>query len=145
MKTPASRTASIRCRISSSSGAYCALTSTSGIGGTPTQSRGAPDAPDCQSGNENDHGHDGDPRVLQPAVQAVVAPAQRPAPTGEPEAEGRAPDGRRRQEAAEPDAEHPGGDGDEGADHGRCEAERHRDRTEAVEPVLGPFEPSGSD
>src|SRR5205823_15103736 len=91
-------------------GAYCALTSTSGIGGTASQSRGAAPADDRvrEPGDEQDG--DGDVDVAEVSVQAVVRATERPAGPGEAEAEGRAPEEGERQESDEGHARDARGD-----------------------------------
>src|SRR5207302_4238648 len=124
------------CWSSGISGAYWALTSTSGIFGTPGHGRGAPPVPDgC---NRNDQADDEcDAHVGERVVEGVVARAERPAAGGEPEAERRAAERRERKELRQAFAEQAGRYGDEGADDGRREAERHRDPAEAGEPAFG--------
>src|SRR5262245_35329423 len=100
MKTPPSRTASMRCLISSSSGAYCALTSTSGIGRTAVQSRGAPPAHDQ---DETDHDARGDNvlHVAEVVVELRVARAEGIAGPREREAPERRPGDRQHRVEAE--------------------------------------------
>src|SRR5438094_1624564 len=123
---------------SSFSGAYCALTSTSGIFGTSTH----PSSPSVEEIRDDE----GDSRnyhivqVAQRVPRVRVARAERPTGAAEREAEHRDPDGGERQEAPEGHAEDPGGDGDERAQDRQREAERHEPKPVALEAPLGAVE-----
>src|SRR6185436_17441196 len=122
------------------SGAYCALTSTSGICGCTTrQSRGPPAVPEI-GGAEDEQPEHGVVHVVERVVEALPVRAERPPDAGEPEA----PDGRagNRQErvAAERHLEHPGRDRDERPKHRRDAAEGHDPVAPALERPLGSLE-----
>src|SRR4051794_9034159 len=114
------------------SGAYCALTSTSGIRGTPLQSIG-PSPPYDQVGDGDENScNDGDFGVSELVVEALVARAQRPADARESEAPDRGTDQRQRHVAPERDAEDPGRDRYERAHDRRHAADEHRPVVVAV-------------
>src|SRR3954452_1786235 len=140
MKAPDSRipaNASFSCEVS---GAYCALTSTSGIRGTPLQSIG-PSAPYDQVGDADENScNDHDFGVSELVVEALVARAERPADAREGEAPDRRADQRQGDVAPERDAEDPSGDRHEGAHDGGDAADEHGPVVVAVEPRLGPPE-----
>src|SRR6516225_40089 len=83
---PSSNTSAKACWSSGISGAYCALTSTSGIFGTPRHGRRALPVPQVGSDDSED-AHERDADVGERVVQGVVARAERPASGGEAEAE----------------------------------------------------------
>src|SRR4051794_28019397 len=91
MNWPDSTTSSKQRRSSGIRGAYCALTSTSGIISAFAECRG-PSAGHQVADQRNcgDHDRDRDPGEV--LVQRVVARAERPAAGGEAEAEHGAPD-----------------------------------------------------
>src|SRR5687768_7421987 len=97
---PPSSTSS-RTRFSSgSSGAYCALTSTSGICGTASNPRGAP--PQTQVGEaQHGDGDDGVVGVVERLVEPLPVRPERPAHAGEAEAPHRRSGNRQRDVAAE--------------------------------------------
>src|SRR5689334_3959041 len=90
MKAPDSRTLRKRSSSSGISGAYCALTSTSGTFGMAIQSRGPHPADDQVDGEQHDDRHDRVVDVAQVAVRVRVARSQRPARAREAETEDRA-------------------------------------------------------
>src|SRR4051794_28162142 len=122
------------------SGAYCALTSTSGIRGTPLQSIG-PSSPQDQVGDadENSCNH-GDFDEAELLVEALVARAERPADAREGEGPDCRADQRQDDVAAERDAEDPCRNRDERADDGSDAADEHGPVVVAVEPGLGAAE-----
>src|SRR6185312_3290877 len=135
MNRPESRTSAIRSFSSSRSGAYCALTSTSGISGTAAQSRcaSATDEPD-RDAREDKHG-DRDVDEPEVVVEGLVARAERPPDAREPEAPDHAAEER---EDREPPERHPG-------DTGRDRDERAHDRRDASQadrPVAPAVEPA---
>src|SRR5215210_5391924 len=90
MNRPESRTSAIRSFSSSSSGAYCARTSTSGICGTTSQSR-RPSVTKIQIDQaRDDQGSDGVVDVVPGVIEALVAATEPVADGGEPEAPGHA-------------------------------------------------------
>src|SRR4051812_24623719 len=118
-------------------GAYCALTSTSGIRGTPLQSIG-PSSPQDQVGDAdenscNDHYFD----VPELLVETLVARAERPADAREREAPDRRTDQRQNRVAPERDAEDPRRDRHERAHDRSDAADEHGPVVVAVEPRLG--------
>src|SRR5207245_4989864 len=122
------------------SGAYCALTSTSGIFGTPSNGRGAASQHDAD--NRDDYqAEDRVLRIPEAVVEAVVALPDTPTDAGQ----GEAPDRRahERQHGVRPErcAEDAGGNGDERADDRSQPAEEDRPSLPAVEPALGVVEP----
>src|SRR5690348_8919503 len=123
------------CWSSGISGAYCALTSTSGIFGTPGNGRGALPVPDGDN-RQGDEDDQRDPDVCERVVERVVARSERPAACSEAEAEGGAADRCEREELRQRVTEEPGGDGDERANDRRREPERNGDTAEALEPAL---------
>src|SRR3954447_26649585 len=122
------------------SGAYCALTSTSGIRGTPLQSIG-PSAPQDQVGDADENScNDGDFDEPELLVEALVARPERPADGREHEGPDRRADQRQDDVAAERDAEDPRRNRHERADNGSDAADEHRPVVVAVEPRLGAAE-----
>src|SRR3954470_9477804 len=110
-----SANASFNCGMS---GAYCALTSTSGIRGTPLQSIG-PSSPQDQVGDSDENScNDRNFDVPELVVETVVARAERPADAGQREAPNRGADQRQDDVAAERNAEDPRGDRHERAHYG---------------------------
>src|SRR5690348_13415552 len=137
---PESRTSAKACFRSGTSGAYCALTSTSGIRGTSPKSICPSPAQDQIGDQDQNSCNDGDLDEAELVVEALVARPERPADPGEDEA----PDGRADQRQHDIAAErHP-------EDAGRNRHERAHDRSDAadehgpvlvaVEPVLRPAE-----
>src|SRR5437588_8453695 len=122
MKTPASSTSARRAFTSGRSGAYCALTSTSGIGRTASESSRAPAQHKPWRGSDDG---ERDRVVDEPevAVEALPAPADRPPDAGEREAPERGAQQRQDRVARDPHPEDPGGDRDERADDGRDPAD----------------------
>src|SRR5262245_42885633 len=111
MNAPDARTLRNRSSSSAASGAYCALTSTSGTFVMALQSR-SPYPPNDQVRNEQDG--DGQDRIIDVAKVAVrvrVARPQRPPGAREPEAEHRAAGRRQDDEEPERHLEDPGRDG----------------------------------
>src|SRR3989442_11503890 len=137
MKTPESSTSARRAFSSSSRGAYCAFTSTSGIVGTSSQSRGA--ATQQERGGPDEDGRDGGVvRIAKVVMEPRVARSDPPADAGDCEAPDRRPDESKRGVAAEPNAEHTSRDRDEGAHDGRQAAEEHSPIAATLEPALRP-------
>src|SRR4029077_9871427 len=83
---PSSSTSAKACWSSGISGAYCALTSTSGIFGTPRHGRRALSVPE-EGQADREERDEGDADVRERVVERVVVRAQPPAAGGEPEAE----------------------------------------------------------
>src|ERR671919_309167 len=123
MNRPDSRTSAKACFRRATSGAYCARTSTRGIGGTSSESRGAPPQHEEDS-DDDDRGDDGVVDVVPALVEALPVGADRPADGGEAEAPGRGAGGREDGVAAQPHPPDPGGDGDERPDDGRHATEQ---------------------
>src|SRR6478672_5761544 len=140
MNSAPASTPSIAWRIRGRSGSYCAFTSTSGIGGTVGKSRGTYLSVDPKGQEHQDYGDKGVLDVAEVVVEALVAPAGRPADARERER----PDGRadRRQDRVAPEGhlEDPCRDRDERADHRRDPSDQDREVVPAVEPALGPLE-----
>src|SRR5512133_3208850 len=107
---PESRTSSKARFRSEISGAYCALTSTSGIRGTSLQSIGASPTQDQVGDREEKSCNDRNLDETEPVVEALVAGAERPADAGEREAPDRRADQRQHDVAPERNAEDAGGD-----------------------------------
>src|SRR5437762_8530843 len=120
---------------SSCSGAYCALTSTSGIFGTSTH----PSSPSVEEirDDEDDSGNYHIVQVAQRMPRVRVARAERPAGAAEREAEHCDPDGGERQEAPEGHAEDPCRNRDERPQHRPREAARHAPAPLPLAPPLG--------
>src|SRR5205823_5577250 len=139
MKTPASSTSARRSFSSGRSGAYCALTSTSGIGRTASESSRAPAQHEPCRGSD-----DGEPdRVVdepEVAVEALPAPADRPADAGGREAPDRRANERQDRVRGEPHPEDARRDRDERADDGRDSPQEDSPVAPPVEPALGPVE-----
>src|SRR3954452_1062262 len=107
------------------SGAYCALTSTSGIRGTPLQSIG-PSSPQDQVGDADENScNDGDFDEPELHVEALVARPERPADAREREGPDRRADQRQDDVATERNAEDPGRNRDERADDRSDAADEH--------------------
>src|SRR4051794_37974033 len=122
------------------SGAYCALTSTSGIRGTPLQSIG-PSSPQDQVGDSDENScNDHDFDVPELVVKTLVARAERPADAREGEAPDRRADQRQDDVATERDAEDPGWNRYERAHDGSDAADEHGPVVVAVEPRFRPRE-----
>src|SRR6476646_8323761 len=140
MNSAPASTPSIAWRIRGRSGSYCAFTSPSGIGGTVGKSRGTYLSVDPKGQEHQDYGDKGVLDVAEVVVEALVAPAGRPADARERER----PDGRadRRQDRVAPEGhlEDPCRDRDERADDGRDPSDQDREVIPAVEPALGPLE-----
>src|SRR5437868_9567763 len=109
MNSPPARTWSIASRMRSSNGAYCAFTSTSGIGRTGRKSRSSPPDPEIAR-QKQDCCDDGVLDVVEVVVEVLVAPPGTPPDARECER----PDGRadRRQHDVWPErhSEDPGRD-----------------------------------
>src|SRR3954468_16680593 len=138
MKRPDS---SVRAKASCSSGisgAYCALTSTCGIGGTA--SHGNRPAPPHNPVPPAQHDRDDDRElgVLERVVEAFPARAEGPADAGEAEAPDRAARRREQRVTAEGRAEDAGRDRDERADAGRQASDKRGGVAPALEPLLRP-------
>src|SRR5438270_5888741 len=139
MKTPASSTSARRSFSSGRSGAYCALTSTSGIGRTASESSRAPAQHEpCRGSDDGER----DRVVDEPevAVKALPASADRPPDAGEREAPDRRPEERRDRVRREPHPEDTGGDRDERANDGGDPPDEDGPVAPAVEPALGAVE-----
>src|SRR5262249_39440028 len=132
MNSAESITARTRSSSSGISGAYCALTSTSGIGATARESRGPPTGGYVY--NEGDEGGDHD--VIEVAPDGAVVRPDRVADPREPEAEDRAADRRQRDELGKRHPREARGNRHEGPDARSHEAHGHGDPAEAVEPAL---------
>src|SRR6266545_3777715 len=140
MKRPDSSTSPKRSFSSGMSGAYCALTSTSGVVGTgPQPVRAAAEEQPRRS--QHDHG---DHSVVNPTeilVYPPVAGSDTPAGAREGETPDRRSDQRQDRVPQERRAEDAGGDRDERPDDGREAAEKHGPVAAPVEPGLGAVEP----
>src|SRR5262245_59680692 len=141
MNFPDSSTSPMRSFSSGIRGAYCALTSTSGIIGT-----GAP--PEDMSVQEpgRAEANSGDDSVIHPTeilVYPSVAGSDTPADAREGECPDRGTDEREQGVPAEGRAEDAGGDRDERADQRRHPPEEHGSVAAALEPVLGAVEVLG--
>src|SRR5204863_2440715 len=142
MNSPDSSTSRMRSSSSGISGSYCALTSTSGIGATATQSRGA----QSTDHEDDDDEHDAcDDDVIDVAANALIAGADGPTHAGEREAERAAADRRQYEEAHERHARDSGRNGDERAHDRRRESQDDGERSVPVEPALRPVELRGRD
>src|SRR5690348_6883911 len=126
MKRPDSR---VRAKASCSSGtrgAYCALTSTWGIGiCAPDRSR-LTQTDDQSDEPQHDQQHGEVLDVAEVVMEPVPARAEPPADPGEAGAPDRVPDQRERVVAPERALEDPGGDRDERPRDGRHAADEHR-------------------
>src|SRR4051794_34211115 len=118
------------------SGAYCALTSTSGIRGTPLQSIGPSSAQDQVGDADENSCNDHDFGVTELVVEALVARAERPADAREREAPDRRADQRQDDVATERDAEDPRWNRYERAHDRSDAADEHGPVVVAVEPRL---------
>src|SRR6185295_16243734 len=135
MNSPESRTASKRARSSSISGAYCALTSTSGVG-TARKATGAATA-DHEIGHAGHHEHgDRVVDVVELLVERLPASACGVARPREGDAPERRADEREHDVAAERHPEDPGGNRDERPGDGSDPPDQDRPVTPAVEPAL---------
>src|SRR5947208_2767678 len=121
MNRPESRTSAIRSFSSSSSGAYCALTSTIGIRGTAAQSSPPSSADEPGSEEDDDEENDRDVDEAEVVVERLIARTERPADPREPEGEGHAARSGEWEEPAERHACDSGRDGDERAHQRRRE------------------------
>src|SRR4051794_997579 len=131
-KRPSSRTSAKASLSSGISGAYCALTSTSGTLGADTGLDGsrAASAPVAEE-QHRDHENGGRDRVVDEAevlVERLVAGAERPADAREEEAPGERARDRQQRVRPQVHAGHAGRDRDERAHDGRDPAEEHRAR-----------------
>src|SRR5262245_11630594 len=129
MKRPLSRARENASFSSGIRGAYCALTSTSGIGGTAAHRRGATPPDDQVSGKGNDRNRHEDLDITERVVELLPACAERIPGGCEPERPDRAADRGQGRVARKRSLEDAGGDRDE----------RARDRREAADedgPVL---------
>src|SRR5580765_4763978 len=136
MNAPDSRISSKARFSSGTSGAYCALTSTSGIRGTSLKSIAASAAQNQIGDQDQNSCNDGDFHEAELVVEALVARAERPADGREPEAPDRRADQRQHDVARERDAEDAGGDRHERANDRRHTSDEHRPVLVAVEPRL---------
>src|SRR5579862_9120240 len=134
MNWPPSRISRKRCSSSGISGAYCALTSISGICDTAT----AHCSPAIQEIRRRDHDacKDGVSDVFEVVPGLRVGRAERPTAAREAEAEGAAAEEREREELPEGHADDPGRDGDERARERRRQADGNGPVVEAVETAL---------
>src|ERR671935_2820510 len=109
MNSPLASTASIASRRRGRSGAYWALTSTSGIGGTGRKSRSSPSQ--SQICGDDDHGDDDCVlHVAEVVVEVFVAPAGAPADACKRKGPDRRADGRQQRVRPERQAEDPRGE-----------------------------------
>src|SRR5690242_1535277 len=136
MNSAESTTSRTRSRSSGISGAYCALTSTSGIRGTATESRGARHA-----GNQRDDENDDDPdneivHVAEITVDMLVPGPQAPACAGKGERPDRGADQGPEDVTPERHLENARRDRDERAHHGRDAADEHGKVVPPLEPPL---------
>src|SRR5215475_8108703 len=92
MKRPDSRVRANASFSSGTRGAYCALTSTWGIRGTPRHGSGAAAAHDPHGDSDRDQDAHEDVEVAEVVVRLAPARAERPADAGEHEAPDRAAD-----------------------------------------------------
>src|SRR5688572_30599987 len=118
MKVPESSTSAMRLLISSSRGAYCARTSTSGVCGTASQSTRPPTADQKPDPAANEQREDGVVDVVEVVVEALPVAPDGPADPGEGEAPGGRADERQHGVAAERHVEDAGRDRDERARRG---------------------------
>src|ERR1051325_1160611 len=140
MNSPLVSTASTGSPLRGREGAYCAFTSTSGIGGTIGKSR-RPPPPHQEPDPEEDHRrNDGDLDEAEVVMEALVARAEPIANSGEGECPHRGADQGQDRVAPERHPEDPGGDRDEGPDHRRDPSDQDRELVPAVEPALRPAE-----
>src|SRR5215210_8850037 len=140
MNSPEASTSSKRSRSVSRSGAYCALTSTSGICTARKATR--PASADQEIGNERDEDRgDRVVDVVELLVERLPARAERPADARERETPDRRPQKREDGVAPEGEAEDAGGNRDEGARDGRDPPDEDGRVAPPVEPVLGAREP----
>src|SRR5215210_2481222 len=105
MKVPESSTSAMRLLISSSRGAYCARTSTSGVCGTASQSTRPPPAdyqPDSDCDDARDDG------IVEVVVEALPVATDDPADAGERQAPGGRADEGQHRVTAQGHPEHPG-------------------------------------
>src|SRR3954471_1954643 len=140
MNSPLSSTPSIASRIRGRNGAYCAFTSTSGIGRTIGKSR-RPSPTEDQIRREGDN-HDQD-RVVheaEVAMEMLVAGAGAVAGAREGEGPDRRADESQDDVAPERHPEDPRGNRDERADDRRHAPEQHRPGVPAIEPAFSPIE-----
>src|ERR1700722_1263538 len=145
MKRPES---SVRANAAVSSGirgAYCALTSTCGIGGTAPHLNRAARAEHPGAREEDEGDHDGGVEVVDVVAGRVPARPARPPDPPRREGDPGDPGERGGEEPPQRQLEHPGRDRDERAHERRQEAERNRHALDAVEPALGPRDPVGAD
>src|SRR5918992_428612 len=139
MNRPESRTSAIRSFSSSSSGAYCARTSTSGICGTTGQSSAS--VAEVEVGDpRDDQGGDGVVDEVPVLLEAVVVAAEPVAHARQREAPGDTAQEREDREAHRLHPEHAGRHGHERAHDGRHAAEEDGGIAEANEPALRPLE-----
>src|SRR5258707_6047518 len=142
MNFPLSRISRNRASSRSWSGAYCALTSISGIC-TATHSSGlGPPVDEIRRAKQNAC-HDGVLGVFEAVIELLVAGSEPVAHAGD----GEGPHGGSHQGEegirSEGHLEHPGRNRDERADDRRDPADEHADVTPAHEPALGAVEPLG--
>src|SRR5215213_2586256 len=142
MNSDDSSTESNRSRSCSISGAYCALTSTSGIR-TARKATGAPAAHDQIDDPDHDRRGDDVVDVVEALVERLPARSECVADPREDDAPDRRPDRGQHRVAQERRTEDAGGDRDERSREGRDPADEHGPVAPAVEPVLGVLDPVG--
>src|SRR5581483_9775568 len=125
MNWPPSRISRKRASSSGISGAYCALTSISGIGGTASTNC-SPAVDEIRRGSDDACNHEVF-HVLEAVVEAVVARPECIADAGNGEGPDGGADGRQRGVRAERHLERARRDGDERTDDGRDAADEHAD------------------
>src|SRR5262249_3042864 len=141
MKRPLSSARENASFSSGMSGAYCALTSTRGIGGTTAHRRGASPTKDevCDTGNNREHDQDLD--VAERVVDVVPARTGGVADPREEERPDRAAGQRKDRVARQRRLEGTGRDRDERARDRRQPPDEHRPVVPAGEPAFGAIEP----
>src|SRR5215217_6012425 len=140
MNSDDSSTESNRSRSCSISGAYCALTSTSGIR-TARKATGAPAADDQIDDPDHDRRSDDVVDVAEALVERLPARSECVADPGEDDAPDRRPDRRKHGVAEERRTEDARGDRDERSRDRGDPADEHGPVAPAVEPPLGVLEP----
>src|SRR5215207_10658595 len=141
MKTPESSTSAMRLFISSSRGAYCARTSTSGVCGTASQSTRPPTPDQEPDPARHKQTENGVIHVMEVLVEGFPVAPDGPADAREREAPGGGADEGEHRVPAERHAEDAGRDGDERTRHGRNPADQRGGVAPAVEPALRLLEP----
>src|SRR5918994_5155817 len=140
MKVEESRTPSNRSRSSSTSGAYCAFTSTSGIVGTAAQSRCPAMTDQGPHDDEDDRRDDQILGVAELVVELLPVRAERPADRRQPKAPHRRARDREGRVAWKRHLHDTRRDRDERPDHGGDAADQDGQVAETLEPVLRPAE-----